>query len=273
MAFPIIGYRNILRNTGAATTASSTEAGFAAADLHDYKPWKIWKSAVVTSPINIVLDLGVGNEVTADYLAIINHNLTSLGGTVELLDGAASPAADQVVAPFTPDSDNLHVELFTVTSPARRYWRLQLVHSAPPFSSAPFIGEVFLGLRTTLTEYMSPGIDPFMTNVESRTQRSEGGQYLGGTMRGKSHRFQFSFSAAGIARAAYTSDLNTFIDDHLELRRPFVFVLDSADTDFKVPKYLRLTDGGQVTRQAVGGVWSRLGWSFQVQEAFSEPVA
>jgi hypothetical protein len=271
MALPIIAYHNILRNTAATLTDPGTASGFSLEDIKDYKPWKIWKSDDTTSPINIDIDLGVGNTGTADYVMLVNHNMLANGATVTVQSdndvAFGSPTA--LLAATAPDSDDVWFKGFTV-GPAERYFRVILTDPAAPFAAAPFIGELFLGLRTTLTEYMNPDIDPFMKGVEAQSNRSEGGQYLGSILRGKTHRFTFSFSDAGAARSAFTSDLNTFIDDHVELRRPFGFVLDTADSDFDQPVYLKMTDGTNVQRKAVGGVWSRLTWTFDVEEAFSE---
>jgi hypothetical protein len=76
--------------------------------------------------------------------------------------------------------------------------------------------------------------------------------------------------AAGSIRSFYTSDLNTFIDSHLMKYRPFIFQLDSGDSDFAKPYYLRRAEGSDVSRKAVGGVWSRLALTVNVEEAWSE---
>ncbi len=271
MAFPKIAYTNILRNTSAGHTvsSSSTDTGFAVADIHDHRAFKIWKSGVTTSPINIDIDLGAAGAVDADYLGLINHNLNTLTGTVAVLADATPTPTTVRLAASTPGEDAVTYKEFTAPG-ALRYWRIQIVHSSPPFSAKPFIGELLLGLKTTLTEFMQPGFDPFHKQVEVASERSEGGHYLGATLRGITRRAEIAFGPAGGARAAFTSDLNAFLDNHAFKRLPFIFVLDTADSDFSSPRWLRVPDEADINREAVGGVWSRLILRMPVEEAIAE---
>ena len=270
MAFPVLLWDDILRNSGAIITASSTDTGYAVADVADLKPWKIWRSAVLTSPITIDIDLGASGADNADTLGIVNGNIKALGGTITVLADTVTPPVTTVQAAYTPSYDE--VELKTFTAPGnKRYWRISIAHAAPPFTSKPFIGELFLGMRTTMPEYMDPEIDPFNKQTEASIQHSEGGQYLGAVTRGRLHREPLNIgSAAGMARSFYTSDLNAFLDNHYDLYRPFFFQIDSADADFTRPFYLVKPPDGQHRRQAIGGMWGRLGLNLPAVEAFSE---
>jgi hypothetical protein len=269
MALPKIGWRNILRNAGATVTATSTASGFDVADVYNLRPWTIWKSAVLTSPIRIDIDLGASGSADADYLALVNTNIKALGGTVKVYADAVTIGTTQVQAAYTPGYDDVEYKEFTAPG-VKRYWRVEIAHAAPPFSAAPFIGELFLGLKMTLTEYPSPDIDPFLKQVAAAGQQAEGGAYLGAILRGQTHRFTLATGSPGMARAFYTSDFNSFLDTHAYLMRPFVFVLDSADADFLKPVYVRKASDSDITRQAVGGVWNRLVPGIPLVEAWSE---
>lgn len=269
MAAPVIGYRNILRNTGAILTASSTETGFAVADLKDHRAFKIWKSGVTTSPITVDIDLGVSGSVDADYIALVNHNGVANGATYKLYGDTVTPPTNVVVGAYSPVSDAVEYKPFTAPG-AKRYWRLEIAKASPPFPAKPFIGEFLLGLRITMPEFLDPSVDPFTRQVEVASQRSEGGHYLGALLRGVRRRAQLTFGDAGIARSFYTSDLNAFIQTHALKRLPFVFVLDSADTDFDDAMWLKVPDESEIGRLAVGGSYGRFALTLPVEEALVE---
>lgn len=268
MAYPVILWDSILRNTGATVTATSTDTGYSIASASDYLAWKEWKSGVLTSPIDIDIDLGASGSDNADSLALINHNLTTLGATVTVYADATTIGTTTAQAAYTPTYDD--VDLKTFTAPGnRRYWRIRIAHASPPFSAKPFIGEVFLGMRTTLPEFLDSATDPFFRQTEAGVEHSEGGHYLGAILRGQTHRQDLGVSSVGIARSFWTSDLKAFDQNHLSRMRPFVFQIDADDADFSRPFYLVKGEGG-VSRSAIGGVWSRLGFRTPVVEAWSE---
>ncbi|KKK58673.1 hypothetical protein LCGC14_3042050 [marine sediment metagenome] len=68
----------------------------------------------------------------------------------------------------------------------------------------------------------------------------------------------------------FTSDLNAFLDSHAILRKPFVFIVDTADGDFDTARYIRLADGADAARLAVAGKWARLRFDLEVVEAMME---
>lgn len=272
MAKPIIAYLSMLRLYTVADPGTAT--GYSIASLYDMRPSKIWKSNTTVKPINIDIDAG-SDVANADYIGLVNHNLFTLGATVKVMANTAaqgSPATNQVMAATAVTEDT--VSLLPMTAPGvKRYWRIQITVAGASFAAAPFIGECYMGMKTTLNEYMTPAFDPFFDQVEVAGSRSEGGHYLGATTRGHLHRGMISFGEAGAARADFTSDLNAFIDNHAALRKPFFFQLDSADTDFDYARFVRVTDTGVIERMAVGETWSRLVFALPVEEAYAEPVA
>jgi len=269
MAFPLIGYLSVAELSTASITDPGTASGFAVGNLIDHRAFSLWKSDDTTSPINIDIDTGATG--TADYLCLVNHNLATLGATVTLQSDSdpayGSPSTLQ--AAFTPPEDTVTFKAFS--SGGERYWRVIITAPAPPFSAAPYIGVLKLGVRTTLTEMLNPEVDPFMSQVEVRGERSEGGHYLGAILGGKQHRAELAFGGpAGMARSFLTSDLNAFFDDHAFKRRPFVFVLDTADSDFSVARWVKVPDGAEVSRAPVGGMWNRMVVRVPIEEALSE---
>lgn len=265
----MILWSNILRNSGATVTASSTETGnFAVGNLKDYLAWSLWKSGTLVTGITIDIDLGASGAVNADTLGLVNHNITSEGGTVEVKADTVTPPVAVALAAYTPTYGD--VELKTFTAPgAKRYWTITLAKGGN-FANKPFIGELFLGMRMTLPEYLSPDIDPFLKSTEAAGEFTEGGQYAGATVRGRTHPFTLAISDVGAARSFHTSDLTAFVDTHLDLLRPFIMQVDSDDTDFKRPVYVVREGGGRADRLAVGSSWTRLGFRCPVVEAYME---
>lgn len=271
MALPVILWSNILRNSGATVTASSTETGnFAVGNLSDFFSWSVWKSGTLTTGITIDIDVG-SDTGSADTIGLVNHNITSEVGTIELrADTAAGPNPPTTVrqAAYTPTYGDVDLKTFTLASNLRR-WRLVLAKGGN-FANKPFIGELFLGMRMTLPEYLSPDIDPFLKSTEAAGEFTEGGQYAGATVRGRTHPFTLAISDVGAARSFHTSDLTAFVDTHLDLLRPFILQVDSDDTDFKRPVYVVREGGGRADRLAVGSSWTRLGFRCPVVEAYME---
>jgi hypothetical protein len=269
MAKPIIGYKNLLRN--GTITDPGTATGFLIANLQDYKSFTLWKSSVVTSPINIDIDMGVGNSEDADYIALVNHNLNTLGATVTVLADTVTPPVAVAQAAFSPGEDTVTFKAFTAPG-AKRYWRIVLTDPAPPFASAPFIAQLMVGLKTNLPQFLTPEFDPYFRQVEVEGSRSKGGHALGVLLRGQTHRGEISMGPAGTSKTDWDSDLTPFLDNHALKRLPFVYVVDNDDSTFDVATYIKMTDDDDVRRFPVGNTWLNLGFGLPVEEAFQEPA-
>lgn len=267
MATPLIGYLSMLRLSTTTVTDPGSASGFPIANLYDFRATSQWKYNSLLSTAHIDIDTGAGG-VNADYIALVNHNLHTLSATVRVLADTVSPAAVEVLAAVSPSEDTVTVKTFTAPG-AKRYWRVSI--AGTPFSVLPYVGEMFLGLKTSLPEYCAPSMDPFMTDAEAKGSRSEGGHFLGATLRGEVHRGVIEFGDAGLARSWFTSDGNDFIS-YAQQRKPFFFVLDTGDNDFDRAYYLKLPDAGRILRFAVGGSYQRFRLSVPYEEAYMEPV-
>lgn len=269
MALPLVCYKSMLSTS--TITDPGTETGYDIDDLYDLRSYKGWKSDQVAAAINIDIDAGVAGA-DADYIGLVNHNLYTLGATVRVLGDNATPPVTERLAPVTPSEDTVSVKTWTAPG-AVRYWRVTINHAALPFSAAPFIMELFLGLKTELPQYIAPSFNPFFSGIEVAGSRSEGGHYLGATTRGKTHRGTLTFGEAGAPRASFTSDLNAFLDNHALLRKPFIFIFDTADSDFSTARYIKMTDDSDAERYAVGGCYANFTLSLEVEEAYMEPAS
>src|SRR5262249_29861113 len=116
-----------------------------------------------------------------------------------------------------------------------------------------------------------PDTDPYLTDIEGSVERAQGGHYLGGILRGQTHRGDLAIgTSAGMIRSFYTSDFDAFRDNHLNRYRPFLLQIDSGDSRFGRPYFLVKASGSQAVHKAIGGVWSRLAFKCPVTEAWSE---
>ncbi len=246
-------------------------ANFGIANAVDYKSYTLWKTADATTLQVIDIDLGAGVTRDADYIAFVNHNLFTATAEVQILADSFTPPTTVRKAYFQITEDGVSYETFTAPG-ALRYWRVEIKHLSYPFDATPYFAEMFLGLKTSLPEFLTPQFDPFLTGVEIAGSRSVGGHYLAGTTRGETHRGTIEFGRAGAARADFTSDLNAFIDDHALKRQPFIFVVDSDDSDFDTGRYVKMTDTGLAPRTGVGGTWQRLMFKIPIEEAWMEAV-
>lgn len=266
MAFPRLLWNNIVRQASS-VTASSTDTGFSVAGAYDYLPWSLWRSGTLVTGITIDIDMGASVD-WASCLGLVNANVALLGGTVEVRADTFTPPTTVRIAAYTPTYNDVELKDFT-SHAACRYYRIVLAKGGD-FSAKPFIGELWLGNPMVWPEYLDPGIDPFMKSTEGAIEMTAGGHYAGATVRGRVHRFNLAVSSVGMQRSFHTSDVTLFVDQHLDLFRPFIWQTDSADSDFSKPLYLVRDEKGGVERLAVGSSWNRLGFKVPVVEAWME---
>jgi hypothetical protein len=268
----LILFDSMLRDTATTVSDPGSASGYPIASIKDMRAFTTWKSNQTAAAVNIDIDTGAGTENNADCIGICYTNLATLGATVRIFADAAVIGSTQVMAATSWPSDNAAILTFTAPG-AKRYWRVTLNHAALPFASAPYIGELYLGMKTTLPEYLSPAFPPYFDDLEVAGERSEGGHALGATMRCHIHRGTLDLAgAAGVSRSDHTATLKPFADNHLLKRYPFFFVLDTDDTDFDDARFVKMTDAGRLDRSAVGNSWARLRFAFDAEEAFAEAV-
>lgn len=275
MAKPLILYENMLRQSGATLSiqgsgSPTTDPAFPLENLKDYRSYSLWKPTSVTASLNVIVDLGASGARGADYFMLVNHNYGQLGSSdIEIRRDTVTPPTAGIPTSATSSAviGNQSVYYKTFTDPGSfRYWALHI----SGHTDIPYIGELFIGLKTELPHYLTPTFDPFFKQVEVHGSRSRGGHYLGASLLGQQHRGIISFGDAGAARADYTATINAFLDDHAFKRFPFGFVVDSADTDFDRARYVKVPDDDRIERFAVGGTWQNLALQLPVEEAFSE---
>lgn len=173
-------WSTMLGAAGSTLTAGSTASGYSVASIYNMLEINSWQAANTTSPVNINLDLGVGNTATADYFAIVGHNLFTIGAKVSLWASNDNFSADirQAGSYVIPATDSALVHEFTAPT-ASRYWRLVVEkNGGGSFSAAPYLTICIWGLKTEL-DYASASFDPHGYDEQANISQSYGGYVAG----------------------------------------------------------------------------------------------
>lgn len=267
MATPIILYRNLFRTTGAVITSSGTDTGFSASDVGDHRAYKGWQGNVLTSPQWINIDCLTA--LSADSILVVNHNMVSNGGQLKVYADTVNPPTNVAQAAYTPTSDVADYKAFSTLS--RRYWRVEFIDPSAPFSTKPFAGEILLGQKLDVGQYVGPDIDPRLHDIQVKSQRSEGGHFLGAVLQGVIRRGTLRFGGdGGVDRAKFTSDLNDFLQTHYRKCLPWGLVFDSADSEFAPARWLKKPDEARTPSMPIGGSYSNFTFEIPFEEAMQE---
>jgi hypothetical protein len=182
------------------------------------------------------IDVGSGNTITPDFIALVNHNLYQaaagvLGLTYSTSDtlSGTSPAGGTAVGVFTPfavgaSDEPIVVKTSWLANPTKRYWW-------PDFSSTDntlYVGCLLIGNK------VAPSIDPnweqpILIDIES-------GRIVNTSPSG----YNWKTRTAGVKRGwqvkyQFCSDANrTIIEDWITdtdyVETPFVFTMDGGTT-------------------------------------------
>lgn len=163
-AKPKLFYAHVL----SALTATSTAAGFAVANLLDMLEGPAWKATSTATQDIQGADPGTLTKV--DYLAIANHNLNTVGATVDLQYSSDNFSSDvnSAFTPFIPSNDKVFVKEFSQQN--IRYWRLRLTG----MTAAPKISIAIWG-QIAILDYATMNFDPNEQQVIANINRTQSG--------------------------------------------------------------------------------------------------
>ena len=169
-------YDTMLGSAGSTLTASSTAAGdYTAAYIYNMLETNMWLSADAASAQYVTYDAGAGSAKTADYLAVIGHNLKSAGASIKLQysdDGFTTNIWDAFEG-FIPVSDGAFLKEFASPG-AYRHWRLVITGAAAP----PYLTIATWGNATEL-DYATASFDPYCVEVKASVNLSYSGCVTG----------------------------------------------------------------------------------------------
>ncbi|MBI1913030.1 MAG: hypothetical protein HYS21_13670 [Deltaproteobacteria bacterium] len=169
-------WETMLGSSNSSLTASTT--GLGDYDVHylfNMLETNCWRSENAVSPQYITYDAGEGNLKSADYLAVIGHNLKSCGAAIALQYSSDNFISDinDAFTPFSPTADSVILKEFSGAL-ASRYWRLKITN----ISEAVFIAICIWGNKTEL-DYATVGFDPHEQDAKASVNLSYSGYIAG----------------------------------------------------------------------------------------------
>jgi len=254
MANPFVFHENIFENN--TPTATSAVAGFPITNITD---WRLgtayrWKA---TSTATQNIDIDAGSTQSLNTLVIGGHNLGTGTASVELLKGAASPAATNVTGPTAITSDLPWIITFN-EGVARQHWRIQITSAGV----AAQTGIITLGRRIDYSAGALLDLDPYHRASSVEPFINNNGSPIGVNVRSKTKRFVMSYGGGdpGMTEAAFFAPSSglKFRDDFLphavDSAKPFWFAWN-IDVDAQ-DVYLCRVDGPEVSMPFVGSTLS-----------------
>ncbi|MBI5599208.1 MAG: hypothetical protein HY890_05655 [Deltaproteobacteria bacterium] len=168
-------FDTMLGSTGSTLTATSTATGdYAASYVYNWLETNMWKAANTTTPMYLSYDAGSGNTKTADFLAILGHNLKTIAAIVTLQYSSNGSTYTDAFTGEAPAADTVYLKEFTSPG-AYRYWRLKITGT---LSAAPYLTLCIWGNETAL-DYATASFDPYEQEVKAAVGMSQGGYVTG----------------------------------------------------------------------------------------------
>lgn len=167
---PSILSHNLL-DYGTPVSSVTVDSGYSVLNLKDWRNYTFWQAAGA-GPFYITINCGAVQS--ADTLAILGHNLGTIGATVALECSADNTSWDTAIAGFVPTSDKVIYKYFTTY--AKQYWRLNII---VPSSSSPRIAIVCFGSRVEFPYSMEAPYDPMPQRIQGESNVSQKGNLLG----------------------------------------------------------------------------------------------
>lgn len=171
-------YDSVPGRAGSLLTATSQASGYSVENIFSMLEVNKWlMSSGVADPHYISVDLqthlGYPSR-SADYVAILGHNLHTAGATIVLQYSDDGSTYSDAFTPFAPSGNSVILKEFTDPG-SHRYWRMKITgHTAQVFMAICVWG------KTTVLDYASASFDPHEQQVKANVNLSYGG-YLAGT--------------------------------------------------------------------------------------------
>jgi len=233
MANPIIIYSNILSS---GVTATSTETDYSVDNIYDLRPYMFWKA---TSNATQYITMDYGSATSVDSLAISGHDFGTQGSDISVESSPNNSDWTERMAAISPSDDTTIGKIFTTASV--RYWRVKIDSN----TAAPKAGVIILGAKLLFPKQVSIPHTLLTSSIEADDSISKSGHLLGATYRYSPLKINPTFKL--ITESFVTGSFKTFWDDHGKLLKPFVWVLNTADSDYDQGYFVRLDRGSTYT--------------------------
>lgn len=168
-------YDNMLQSTAGSVVATSTSTGAYAIDnIHNMLEVNGWK-ATSSATQNIDFDAGVGNTFDADYVAVLGHNLFTIGSSIAVQHSTDGAFGGEEITIFSTSvgADTVFLKEFSPPG-GRRWWRIQINGA----STKPSINVLSLGTLSTIA-FIQPPFDPNNQRTIKNTNITQGGFVAG----------------------------------------------------------------------------------------------
>lgn len=228
----------------AVPVASSTAPGFSPWNALAENTWQAWRCGANTG----WLQLDLGQPRNFDTLAVVGHNLASVGASLRFQHKLLEADAMTNLTLITP-LDNRPAVLLLPAPVTARYVGLHFPAGA---SAPPAIAAVMIGPRLRLPAWVQP---PYVRAADAETVEGEaaisrGGHYLGRTMRRRGGRLSPQLSP--IDRPWFDANMHGF-REHYNTRRPFLWASSPSDHVSDVVYGWRAEGAAELRADLLGG--------------------
>lgn len=162
---PIIGYQNLLRDTGATVTSSGDAAGFPYQYLYDWNACTFWQPSASGAQF-VQVQLLTAKQ--ANYFAFYNQSLYLYGGSIKLqwsTNGSSWNDAFTAVVPTTNAPG--YVRFSTITA---QFWRVVVTSTTPAFLAVASFGMELVAERGCFVGFNPPTLARATEMVNNTTQ-------------------------------------------------------------------------------------------------------
>lgn len=175
-----IGYRTLLKETGATLTASTAAVGYPASNVKREATDAWWKPTAIPATLTLTLP----ETRKADYIGIASHDLAGFTIKYEYNDGASWVEIEEFLQPDNSTIMLIHTEVLAAQ------YRLTISGTG----DVPRVGVVYIGKALAMQQPIYGGFTPPISpDVETRGNQSDAGQFLGVSVIRKTQPFSASW--------------------------------------------------------------------------------
>lgn len=210
-------YLTNLISSAAVITPSTEDSAYPVENIYDRQAARVFRGTSLTA-LTILVDFGAA--ISADTVALVNHNLTA-SATLDLKAGAASPPGATVATPTYRQYDLW--KGFTVQS--ARYWLLTIADTNPDYLQ---IGQLLIGTRVAFPRARRIG----QSYVPATKRSNISGETYAGVLWNyhlfQRNQFNPSFRVGSATELAVLTGLDAAVYGNLW---PFLYIPDATKAD------------------------------------------
>ena len=225
LMYPRVLSDNLARRPGVVISASSEAPGWPARAALSDNTYERWRANVSAQFHWWILDIGTAQPCNA--CAVAAHNLFSTGARSFVIGSSDDGTNWHSAVGSTPIHSDAPL-LFLFAQQVRRYWRLSMHSTDGVGLWTPTIGHIRFGRALTLQHGIAGPYVPldYARRVVVSPSRSEGGQWLGASVRRTGQRSDVQIS--GLTWDWWRTHGDPFVREARDRARPFFFAWSPA---------------------------------------------